>query len=79
MELKDSFGKILRVTEIAIVDELASSAELVMGKTLEVPVAIIRGYGYQSIDLDDDDDDNVIYNISIKSLFREKSQDLFRN
>ena len=46
---------------------------------MEVPVAIIRGYGYQSIDLDDDDDDNVIYNISIKSLFREKSQDLFRN
>ena len=69
------------MTEIAIVDELASSAELVMGKTLEVPVAIIRGYGYQSIDLedDDDDDDSVIYNISIKSLFREKSQDLFRN
>lgn len=68
------------MTEIAIVDELASSAELVMGKTLEVPVAIIRGYGYQSIDLDDDDDDDdVIYNISIKSLFREKSQDLFRN
>jgi coenzyme F420-0:L-glutamate ligase / coenzyme F420-1:gamma-L-glutamate ligase len=76
---KDSFGKVLRVTEIAIVDELASSAELVMGKTLEVPVAIIRGYGYQAIDLEDDDDDNVNYNISIKSLFREKSQDLFRN
>ena len=39
------------VTEIAIADELASSAELVMGKTLEIPVAIIRGYKYQSVDL----------------------------
>jgi coenzyme F420-0:L-glutamate ligase/coenzyme F420-1:gamma-L-glutamate ligase len=75
---KDSFGKVLQVTEIAIVDELASSAELVMGKTLEVPVAIIRGYQYQSVDLDNDNN-NVGSDISIKSLFREKSQDLFRN
>ena len=75
---KDSFGKVLRVTEIAIVDELASSAELVMGKTLEVPVAIIRGYQYQSVDLDNNNND-VSSDISIKSLFREKSQDLFRN
>jgi len=74
---KDSFGKVLQVSEIAIVDELASSAELVMGKTLEVPVAIIRGYQYQSVDLDNSN--NVNSNISIKSLFREKSQDLFRN
>ena len=74
---KDSFGKVLQVTEIAIVDELASSAELVMGKTLEVPVAIIRGYQYQSVDLDNSND--VSSDISIKSLFREKSEDLFRN
>ena len=75
---KDSFGKILKVTEIAIVDELASSAELVMGKTLEIPVAIVRGYDYQSVDLGNDNN-NVNDDISIKSLFREKSQDLFRN
>ena len=74
---KDSFGKVLQVTEIAIVDELASSAELVMGKTLEVPVAIIRGYQYQSVDLNNGN--NVSSDTSIKSLFREKSQDLFRN
>ncbi len=67
----DTFGKILKVTEIAVVDELASSAELVMGKTLEVPVAIIRGYDNQPTDSDKAD-------VSIKSIFREKSQDLFR-
>lgn len=70
--MTDTFGKVLKVTEIAIVDELASSAELVMGKTLEVPAAIIRGYGHQPLDLDDS-------GISIKSIFREKSQDLFRS
>ena len=68
----DTFGKVLKVTEIAIVDELASSAELVMGKTLKVPAAIIRGYEYQPLDLDHS-------GVSIKSIFREKSQDLFRS
>ena len=47
MEIRDTFGKVLKVTEIAIVDELASSAELVMGKTLGIPAAIIRGYEYE--------------------------------
>src|SRR5207245_2264959 len=32
------------VTEIAVADELASAAELVMNKADRVPVAIIRGY-----------------------------------
>lgn len=70
---KDTFGKILKTTEIAVVDELASAAELVMGKTLHVPIAIIRGYDYKTVDpvLDD--------NNKIATIFREKSQDLFRN
>jgi len=38
----DSFGKILRITEIAVADELSSAAELVMRKTLKCPVAIIH-------------------------------------
>jgi coenzyme F420-0:L-glutamate ligase/coenzyme F420-1:gamma-L-glutamate ligase len=74
--LRDSFGKILKVTEIAIVDELASSAELVMGKTLQIPIAIIRGYEYES---QTSDLENENMNISIKAIFREKSQDLFRS
>ena len=40
------YGKKLRVTEIAVVDEIAS-AELVMGKLERVPVVVIRGYEYQ--------------------------------
>jgi coenzyme F420-0:L-glutamate ligase/coenzyme F420-1:gamma-L-glutamate ligase len=31
------------VTEVAVVDEIASAAELVMGKATGVPVGIVRG------------------------------------
>jgi coenzyme F420-0:L-glutamate ligase/coenzyme F420-1:gamma-L-glutamate ligase len=40
---RDANGKLLQATLIAIADELASAAELVMGKSDGVPVAIIRG------------------------------------
>jgi coenzyme F420-0:L-glutamate ligase/coenzyme F420-1:gamma-L-glutamate ligase len=40
---KDASGKTLQATLIAVADELASAAELVMGKTDGIPVAIIRG------------------------------------
>lgn len=39
----DTSGRELLVTEVAIVDELAAAAELVMGKAEGVPVAVIRG------------------------------------
>lgn len=39
----DHYGTPLRVTMIAIADELASAAELVMGKADGVPVAVARG------------------------------------
>ncbi len=39
----DALGRELAVTEVAIVDELAAAAELVMGKASGVPVAIVRG------------------------------------
>lgn len=42
----DPYGNDLRVTVLAVADELASAAELVMGKVAQVPVAIIRGYPY---------------------------------
>jgi coenzyme F420-0:L-glutamate ligase/coenzyme F420-1:gamma-L-glutamate ligase len=42
----DSFNKILRVTAIAIADELTSASELVMGKSLKCPFAIIRDYSF---------------------------------
>lgn len=39
----DSLGRELHATEVAIVDELAGAAELVMGKADRVPVAVVRG------------------------------------
>ena len=45
--IKDSYGKNINVTSIAIADELASSAELVLGKTTDSPVALIRGYNFK--------------------------------
>ncbi|QLH03090.1 coenzyme F420-0:L-glutamate ligase [Nitrosopumilus cobalaminigenes] len=62
----DSFNRILRVTAIAIADELSSASELVMGKSLKCPVAIIRGYSF-------DDKGS-----SITELIRPESEDLFR-
>ncbi len=39
----DALGNELFATEIAIADELAGASEMVMGKSLGIPVAIIRG------------------------------------
>ena len=39
----DALGRELQVTEVAIVDEIAAAAELVMGKAYGIPVAIVRG------------------------------------
>ncbi len=39
----DASGRELQVTEVAIVDELAAAADVVMGKAENIPVAVIRG------------------------------------
>jgi coenzyme F420-0:L-glutamate ligase/coenzyme F420-1:gamma-L-glutamate ligase len=62
----DSSGKTLQVTIIAIADEIASAAELVMGKSDRVPVAIIRGVRAKSRDG------------SAQDLIRPADKDLFR-
>ncbi|HUG05687.1 MAG TPA: coenzyme F420-0:L-glutamate ligase [Candidatus Limnocylindria bacterium] len=41
---RDPEGYELRVTEIAVADEIAAAAELVMGKLDRCPVAIVRGF-----------------------------------
>lgn len=65
---KDLFGYVLKVKQTAIADELASAAELVIGQANEgVPVAIIRGYGYQKAE-----------NAKAIELVRPKEKDLFR-
>ena len=64
----DMYGRKLRVTEIAVADEIASASELVMGKAEGTPVAIIRGYDFEKASKAS----------SIKSLIRAKNRDLFR-
>jgi coenzyme F420-0:L-glutamate ligase/coenzyme F420-1:gamma-L-glutamate ligase len=39
----DPFGRTLQSTVIAVADEIAAAAELVMGKTAGTPVAVVRG------------------------------------
>lgn len=43
----DALGRTLMVTEVCVADEIASAAELVMGKSTGVPVAIVRGVDRQ--------------------------------
>ena len=62
----DSFDRILRVTAIAIADELSAAAELVMEKTKKSPVVIIRNYSYDLMDK------------SIDDLIRPENEDLFK-
>ena len=42
----DPHGHPLTASILAVADELAATAELVMGKTDGIPVAVVRGYGY---------------------------------
>jgi coenzyme F420-0:L-glutamate ligase/coenzyme F420-1:gamma-L-glutamate ligase len=44
----DPHGYPLAASVLAIADELAAAAELVMGKTADIPVALIRNYPYRS-------------------------------
>jgi len=62
---KDDFGNDLKVTLIAIADEIASASDLVMGKTDRTPVAIVRGYPVEG-------------DGTAKALIRRASRDIFR-
>ena len=39
----DPVGHVLQTTIVAVADEIASAAELVMGKLAGIPVAVVRG------------------------------------
>lgn len=43
---RDSQGRILKVTEVALADEVAAAAELAMGKAAEIPAVVVRGVPY---------------------------------
>ena len=62
----DPYGYELHASVLAVADELASAAELVMGKIDHIPVALIRGYTY------------IPGEGSAKSLLRDPTTDMFR-
>lgn len=63
----DSLGRIMQVTEVAVADELAGAAEMVMGKSSGIPVAIIRGA-----------DAAWFRDSSVNEIVRPAQEDLFR-
>jgi coenzyme F420-0:L-glutamate ligase/coenzyme F420-1:gamma-L-glutamate ligase len=64
---EDALGRTMQVTEVAVADELASAAELVMGKSNGVPVAVVRGV-----------DPSWLRDSSVEELIRPPQEDLFR-
>jgi coenzyme F420-0:L-glutamate ligase/coenzyme F420-1:gamma-L-glutamate ligase len=64
---RDERGRELQVTEVAVADEVAAAAELVMGKAAGVPAAIVRGL-----------DRSWRREGSARELVRPPSEDLFR-
>ena len=63
---EDAHGQVLHVTTIALADELSAAAEVVMGKALGIPAAIVRGVQYRPGDA------------GSATLLRDRSTDLFR-
>ena len=63
---RDAQGRTLRATVLAVADELAAAAGLVMGKASQAPVVIIRGYAHRAA------------RDSARRLLRPANQDLFR-
>ena len=43
----DMHGRVLDVSEVAVVDEIAGAADLVMGKSTGIPAAIVRGVHWE--------------------------------
>lgn len=68
---KDLYGKELKTTNIAVADELASAASVVMGQADEgIPIVLIRGVNYPEYLKND--------SANIKPLIRPKKYDVFR-
>ncbi|MBM3219537.1 MAG: coenzyme F420-0:L-glutamate ligase [Candidatus Rokubacteria bacterium] len=64
--MPDSAGRPLQMTVLAVADELASAAEIVMGKLDRIPAAIVRGLRLDAGDA------------GSKPLLRDPARDLFR-
>jgi coenzyme F420-0:L-glutamate ligase/coenzyme F420-1:gamma-L-glutamate ligase len=63
----DALGRVMQVTEVAVADELASAAEMVMGKSSGIPVAVVRGVEAEWL-----------RDASMEELVRPPHEDLFR-
>ncbi|MEI7883540.1 MAG: coenzyme F420-0:L-glutamate ligase [Actinomycetota bacterium] len=63
----DALGRMMHVTEVCVADELASTGELVMGKSSGIPVAIIRGV-----------DPSWLRDSAMSEIVRPAQEDLFR-
>ncbi len=63
----DPHGHEFRVQEVCVADELAAAGELVKGNTSRVPVAVIRGFEYETDD-----------HATMMPVLRDASRDLFR-
>lgn len=63
----DALGRTMQVTEVCVADEIASAAELVMGKSTGIPVAVVRGI-----------DPSWMRPSSITEIVRPANEDLFR-
>lgn len=69
---KDLYNRELKTTAIAVADELAATASIVMGQANEgIPVVLIRGVDYPEMLKND--------SANIKPLIRPKKYDVFRN
>jgi coenzyme F420-0:L-glutamate ligase/coenzyme F420-1:gamma-L-glutamate ligase len=68
----DTFGRELQVTEVAIVDEIAAAADLVLGKATGWPVAIVRGIDPAWLTADDE------HTGVVRDIVRPPADDLFR-
>jgi coenzyme F420-0:L-glutamate ligase/coenzyme F420-1:gamma-L-glutamate ligase len=65
---QDAYGRTMQVTEVAVADELASAADMVMGKADGIPAAVIRGV-----------DPSWLRPGSVREeMIRHPSEDLFR-
>ena len=69
----DPAGYELRVTRMAVADELAAAAELAHGKLDRVPVAVVRGYAYPPVGRAGPPGSG-----TAKALLRDAERDLFR-
>jgi coenzyme F420-0:L-glutamate ligase/coenzyme F420-1:gamma-L-glutamate ligase len=70
----DAFGNRLETTRIAVVDELASAADLVKGKLAGVPVAVVRGLSFAAPD--DDTGTRPLVRLPADDLFPYGARDL---